>query len=78
MNLQRLNKICFTICIVCIVLGTILSLTMIWIEIRPSELIWKSLQTIGLIFLAAALTLNISKFLGGSEKHSGEEEDPTL
>ena len=30
MYLQHLNKVCFTICIVCIVLGTVRSLAMIW------------------------------------------------
>ena len=29
MDLQKLNKICFTVCIVCIVLGIVLALAMI-------------------------------------------------
>ena len=65
MNLHHLNKICFTICIVCIVLGTVLSLAMIWGEIRDNESVWKSWLTIGVLFLASALTLSVSKTLGG-------------
>jgi hypothetical protein len=73
MNLQYLNKICFTICIVCIVLGTVLSLAMIWGEIRDNEFVWKSWLTIGVLFLASALTLSVSKTLGGRAESSGEE-----
>jgi hypothetical protein len=68
MNLQYLNKICFTICIVCIVMGTVLSLAMIWGEIRSNEFAWKSWLTIGVLFLASALTLSVSKTLGGRAK----------
>jgi hypothetical protein len=50
MNLQLLNRVCFTICIVCIVLGTVLSLAMIWGEIRDSSVVWKSWLTIGVFF----------------------------
>ncbi|APZ92789.1 hypothetical protein Fuma_02401 [Fuerstiella marisgermanici] len=65
MNLQSLNKICFTICIVCIVLGTVLSLAMIWGEVRGNSFVWKSWLTLGVLFLASALTLSVSKTLGG-------------
>lgn len=72
MNLQHLNKICFTICIVCIVLGTVLSLAMIWGEIRDNTFVWKSWLTIGVLFLSAALTLSVSKTLGGRDKDNGK------
>ncbi len=64
MNLRRLNTICFTICIVCIVLGTVLSLAMIWGDTRNSVFVWKSWLTIGVFFLASALTLSVSKTVG--------------
>jgi len=64
MDLKALNKVCFTTCIVCIVLGTVLSLAMIWGEVKDNEFIWKSWLTIGLFFLASALTLSVSKTLG--------------
>ncbi len=73
LNLQYLNKICFTVCVVCIVLGTVLSLAMIWGEIRDSHFVWKSWLTIGVFFLASALTLSVSKTLGGRTKCSGDE-----
>lgn len=73
MDLQHLNKICFTICIVCIVLGTVLSLAMIWGDIRDNDFVWKSWLTIAVLFLASALTLSVSKALGGRTKHETED-----
>jgi hypothetical protein len=65
MSLQILDKICFTICIVCIVAGTVLSLAMIWCEIHDNEIVWKSWATIAILFLASALTLAVSKTFAG-------------
>lgn len=70
-NLEALNRICFTICIVCIVVGTVLSLQMIWGDIRGNEVMWKLWATNGVLFLAAALTLSVNKTLGGKWR-SGE------
>jgi hypothetical protein len=64
MNLERLNKVCFTICIACIVLGILLSLAMIWGEARDNEFVWKSWLTIGVFFTGSALTLSVTKTLG--------------
>lgn len=71
-KLQYLNKICFSVCIVCIALGTVLSLAMIWGEINDNKLLWKSWLTIGVLFLASALTLSVSRTLGD---HGGRRSD---
>ena len=73
MNLQYLDKTCFTICIVCIVAGTFLSLVMIWADIRDNEFVWKSWMTIALFFLASALTLAVSKTFAGRGKPPAEQ-----
>lgn len=73
MSLEDVNKICFTICIVCIVLGTVLSLVMIWGEIRENAFVWKSWLTILVFFLASALTLSVNKTLGGRWKRTDPE-----
>ncbi len=72
MDLKKLDKVCFTICIVCIVLGTVLSLAMIWGNISGDEFVWKSWSTIGVFFLSSALTLSVSKALGVR----GRREEP--
>jgi hypothetical protein len=72
MDLRVLNKVCFTICIACIALGTMLSLAMIWGDIRNNEFVWKTWLTIGVLFLASAMTLSVSKTLGGSSKSADD------
>ena len=65
MDLQKLNKICFTVCIVCIVLGIVLALAMIWGEIKNNPLAWKCWLTIAVFFLGSALTMSVTRALGG-------------
>jgi hypothetical protein len=60
MDLQALNKICFTICIVCIVVGTVLAISMIWVTYE-SQFLMKFWATNGVIFLAAVLTSLVSR-----------------
>lgn len=66
MGLKKLNKICFTICIVCIVAGTVLSLAMIWGDLAEEESVWKAWLTILVLFLSSILTMFVSKALGGA------------
>jgi hypothetical protein len=70
MDLKVLNRICFTICLVCIVIGVVFSLVIIWASIS-NEYIWKSYATIGVVFAGSALTLSVSKTFGG--RSSGDE-----
>ena len=70
MNLRALNQICFTICIVCIVLGVVLSISMIW-KTYDNEFLWKSWLTIGVFFVASALTMGVTRFFRGQEPHPG-------
>jgi hypothetical protein len=64
MDLRYLNRICFTICIVCIILGTVMSLAMIWFELHDNKIIWKAWLTVGVFFLASCLTLAVSNTFG--------------
>ena len=73
--IPALNKICFTVCIVCIVLGTVLGLAMIWGDLRSQEFVWKAWLTIGIFFLASALTLSVSKtYLGWGGRRPGDRD----
>ena len=72
---RTLNKICFTICIVCIVLGAVLGLAMVWSDLRSHEFVWKAWVTIGILFLASAMTLSVSKtYLGRGSRWAGAED----
>ena len=66
MNLMVLNRICWVVCIVCIVAGTALSLSMIWGK-QDSEFLWKAWTSVAVLFFASAATLMVSKSVGGRE-----------
>ena len=66
MDLSVLNKICWTICIVCIIVGTVLSFTMIWATLE-SEFLWKAWTSMGVLFFASSAVLIVSKVLGGKK-----------
>jgi ABC-type polysaccharide/polyol phosphate export permease len=63
MNLQVLNRVCLTICIACIAIGTPLAFSMIWVTYQ-NEFVGKFWLTIGVLFLASAMTLIVSKTFG--------------
>ncbi len=62
MFLKHLNTVCYTICIVCIIAGVILALSLIWGG-WENEFVWKGFLTIGVFFLASALTLSVNKMI---------------
>jgi hypothetical protein len=64
MNLTVLNKLCWTLCIICIVAGTALSLSMIW-GAYQSEFLWKAWTSIAVLFFASSATLIVSKVVTG-------------
>ena len=75
MNNETLNKICAVICIVTVVLGTILAFALIWGGWENKETLWKMEFSIGVLFIASAVTLSVSKTLGGKENGRVQEKD---
>jgi hypothetical protein len=73
MNFAALNRICWTVCIICIVAGTTLSISMIW-STYESEFLWKAWLTIGVLFFASLATLVVSKVVGGKGWHSASPQ----
>ncbi len=62
MSLKHLNTICYTVCVVCIIAGVILALTLIWGG-WENEIAWKGFMTIGVFFLASVLTLSVNQMI---------------
>ena len=43
MNIKVLNRLCYTVCIICIVAGTVLTFTMIWGTYENTNpFVWKA------------------------------------
>jgi hypothetical protein len=61
MKLDDLNRICFTVCIVCIIVGILIAMAMIWWTGGDNEIAWKCLATVSILFLGASLMLSVSK-----------------
>ena len=62
-NWQVLNRVCFTICIICIVAGTVFSLSMIWTPYESEDLL-KVWGTVAVLFFASTATLIVSRVVG--------------
>jgi len=63
MNIDALNKICFTLCLVSIALATLIAFALIWGS-GDKEFLWKSELSMGVLFFSSAATLSVSKTLG--------------
>ncbi len=68
MDLRTLDKVCFTICIVCIVGGVMFALAMIWGGAWDDEFVMKMWLTLATFFSASALTLAVSKAVSDRKK----------
>lgn len=60
---MNLNKIALFIGIVCILLGTTISVLGIWGYIGDSGLIFRSLATLGVVLLGVVLSVAINKLI---------------
>ena len=72
-NWQILNRVCFTICMICIVAGVALSFGMIW-GTDDNEFLTKAWLSIGVLFFGSAATLVVSKVLGGKGWHAANPQ----
>ncbi len=77
MNMSRLEKICFNVCTVSILVGSVLSLPMIWGGVSDDGWLWKSWLTAVVFFTASGLILSISRAITGrpEKRDAGADHD---
>jgi hypothetical protein len=63
-----INKICFVVCILCIVAGSTVSILAIWGVVDAEATLWKALSTFTVIFFASLLTVLVNKMLLGARR----------
>jgi len=69
--LRIVNRICYTVCIACIIAGVVFGLLIIWGEGHDRDR-WKYLATIFVLFLASVLTLSVNRLLDKNDlSHNG-------
>ncbi len=62
MTFKMLNRVCSALCLACIVAGTILAFTMIWVTYE-SVFVWNAWSAIGMLLFASIASLVASKVL---------------
>jgi len=72
--LSYVNLICLVICLICIVAGTTISILAIWGVVAKNYVIWKSLLTFAVIFLASLLTITVNKFIPAHREKKEQEK----
>ncbi|HYO07605.1 MAG TPA: hypothetical protein VER17_01410 [Tepidisphaeraceae bacterium] len=60
--LQIVNRVCYTIAIVCIVAGVAYGLTLIWGDHWRKDA-WRGLASLSVVFLGAVLTLSVNQIM---------------
>lgn len=71
--MKLIAKICFAVCIVCIVIAACISILAIWNVVDSTDLVWKSLSTLGVVFLASILTVSVDNIFSRKERSVNEE-----
>ncbi|MCF7804453.1 MAG: hypothetical protein K9N46_09445 [Candidatus Marinimicrobia bacterium] len=61
--MKQLNRISLYISLLCIVIATTISILAIWRVVIDTEFVWKSLMTLGVIFLASLLTYTVNNLI---------------
>lgn len=59
--MSTINKVCFAVCMLCIVGATAVSILAIWNVVENEALLWRSLATLGVVFLAGILTTTVNR-----------------
>ena len=59
-NFELINRVCYILCLACIVSALFIGMLMIWVEV-DNEVFYKLLATTIVLMLASALTLSLNK-----------------
>ena len=62
MTLKIVNRICYTIAIVCITAGVVYGLMLIWGDHWRKDA-WKGLASLAVVFLGAVMTLSVNQIM---------------
>lgn len=66
--MKYINKIVLGIALSCIAIGATISILGIWGFIGDTGLIWRSLSTLGVVFLATVLTFTVNSMVSAKSK----------
>ena len=61
--MKILNRVALAVALLCVAIGTAVSIMGIWGFIGDTGLIWRSLATLGVVFLACILTVAVNNMI---------------
>ena len=64
---MNLNKVALVIAVICILLGTTVSILGIWGYIGDTGLVWRSLATLGVVLLGVVLSVAINNMINSKK-----------
>ena len=70
LQVKLINRISLSIALICIAIGTAVSILGIWGFIGDTGIIWRALATLGVVFLASLMVVAVNNMLssrGGGE-----------
>jgi hypothetical protein len=73
--MKHLNRWMLYISLFTIILATTIAILAIWQVVIDTEFVWKSLMTLGVIFLASLLTYTVNNLIPADTEASEEQRD---
>ena len=61
--LSVVNRLCYVVCVLAIVIGATLSIVAIWSDF-DDDLMWKGISTALVLFTAGVLTIGVNNIIG--------------
>ena len=63
MNRRVVNLVCYIVCMLCLFVGTLLGITLIWVGFDNATA-WRGLATTGAVFVACLLVVGLNAAFG--------------
>lgn len=68
--MKILNRAALAVALLCVAVGTAVSIMGIWGFIGDKGIIWRSLATLGVVFLASVITVAVNNMISAKESNN--------
>jgi hypothetical protein len=75
--LSFVNRMCYVLCVLAIVVGATLSIVAIWSDF-DDDLMWKGISTALVLFMAGVLTIGVNNIIGTRVVADSDPRHPPL
>lgn len=71
--MKNINKIVLGIALFCVGIGTLISILGIWGFIGDTGIIWRTLATLAVVFIATILTFTVNNMITDKKNEEGKK-----